>query len=111
MIWTKIDGLGVLRGKRSPRPKFSVEHPNNLLPVCVVAVLTKMAVLSNEAICLSWLFVKGASLVKSGRFHKDVLFARGSSLAEGGFLAKKLLCYKKRRYPTKLAISQRMLFP
>ena len=104
-------GWGVLRGKRSPRPKFSVKHPNNLLPVCVVAVLTKMAVLSRVAICLSWLFVKGASLVKSGRFHKDVLFARGSSLAEGGFLAKKLLCYKIRRYPTKMAISQRMLFP
>ena len=93
MIWTKIDGLGgVLRGKRSPRPKLSVKHPNNLLPVCVMALLTKMAVLSRVAICLSWLFVKGASLVKSGRFHKDVLFARGSSLAESGFLAKKLLC-------------------
>ena len=104
-------GWGAIRGKRYPQPKFSVEHPNNLLPVCVVAVLTKMAVLSRVAICLSWLFVKGASLVKSGRFHKDVLFARGSSLAEGGFLVKKLLCYKIRRYPTKMAISQRMLFP
>ena len=71
----------------------------------------KMAVLSRVAICLSWLFVKGASMVKSGHFHKDVLFARGSSLAEGGFLAKKMLCYKIRLYPTKIAISQKMLFP
>ena len=56
----------------------------------------KMAVLSRVAICLGWLFVKGAGLVKSGSFYKDVLFTRGSSLAEGGFLAKKLLSYKIR---------------
>ena len=52
-------GWGVIRGKRSPQPKFSVKHPNNLLPVCVVAVLTKIAVLSRVAT-----FVKVGFLLK-----------------------------------------------